>query len=365
MFRWILRLLLLPFSLLYGLAVRVRNLLFFLGILPERSFPIPIIAIGNLSAGGTGKTPLVEYMVSLLESDGFLPAVVSRGYKGSAKGVVILDDQKTAAEVGDEPYQIKAKYPDVPVVVSKSRVAAVRKIMQEMPRVDVVLLDDAYQHRYVKPGLNILTTPYSRPFTEDVLLPSGRLREPKRAKKRADLIVVTKSLVVLSPFELGRLKEVIQPEPHQTLYFSYLQYQHFVDAASPDRQFSVDAFENHKLVLFTGIADPSPLLKYLERKCNEVELVKFADHYAFDEKAYQQVYRTYENIYVSDKAVVTTEKDISRLVSLPVWQQFKQLPLYYVPVEVGFHQTEDAPHFDERILNYVRANQSNRPLQSG
>lgn len=350
---------------MYGLAVTMRNFLFFLGILRERSFPIPVISIGNLSVGGSGKTPLVEYMVSCMVGEGMLPVIVSRGYKGSAKGVVFLDNDQNAAEVGDEPYQIKAKFPDVPVVISKSRVEAIRQIMSELPQADVVILDDAFQHRYVRPGLNILTTPYSRPFTEDFLMPSGWLREPKWAKNRADVIVVTKSLVVLSPFELERKREEIQPKSYQSLYFSYLQYKHLIDARNPEQSFSIDDFENSRIVLFTGIAEPKPLFNYLERKCNEVQLVKFADHYAFGEKAYNKVSKVYSEIYVTDKAVVTTEKDISRLKSLPAWQQFQQLPIYYIPVEVGFHQTDETLTFDERILQYVRENQRNRPLHSG
>lgn len=357
--------LLLPFSLLYGLVVSLRNLFFFLGILPERKFDIPTIAVGNLSVGGTGKTPLVEYMVSLFLAEGITPAVIGRGYKGKATGVVVIGENHTASDVGDEPYQIKKKFKDVPVLVSRSRSAAIRKIMAEMPKVDVVILDDAFQHRYVKPGINILTTPYANPFTEDFLLPSGYLREPKWCKRRADLIVVTKSLTVLSPFELGRLKENLKPAPHQSLYFSYLKYHHMVDAKKPDDKFLMDDFEDYKLVLFTGIADPGPLLSYLERKCKAVELVKFADHEPFSEKAFRQVSKRYNEIYVTEKAVVTTEKDIRRLESLPSRQQFEQLPLYYVPIEVGFHQTNETINFDERIVNYVRANQRNRPLHSG
>lgn len=340
----------------------MRNFLFFLGLLPERQFEIPIVGVGNLSVGGSGKTPLIEYMVSTLQEDGLTPAVVSRGYKGTARGVTVLEDHHTAREVGDEPFQIKRKFPEAPVVVSKNRIAAIRKIMAEMPKVDVVLLDDSFQHRYVKPGLNLLTTPYSKPFTEDLLLPSGNLREPKRAKKRAHMIVVTKSLVVLSPFEIGRLKEELKPAPYQSLYFSYLQYQHFVSAKAPAERYAIEDFSEYKLVLFTGIADPGPLLTYLERKCKAVDLVKFADHEPFSTKAYNRVAQRFNDIYVSDKAVVTTEKDIRRLESLSVWQQFQQLPLYYLPVEIGFHQTEEEPQFDERIIQYVRANQRNRPL---
>ncbi len=350
---------------MYGLAVTMRNWMFFLGVLRERSFPIPIISIGNLSVGGSGKTPLVEYMVSCMVRDGMFPVIVSRGYKGSAHGVVFLDNDQNAAEVGDEPYQIKAKFPDVPVVTSKSRVDAIRQIMTEFPQADVVILDDAFQHRYVRPGLSILTTPYSLPFTEDFLMPSGWLREPKWAKNRADVIVVTKSLVVLSPFELERMREEIKPKSYQSLYFSYLQYQHLIDAKDPEKSFSIDDFENSRIVLFTGIAEPKPLYNYLERKCNEVQLVKFADHYAFGTKAYNRVSKIYSEIYVTDKALVTTEKDISRLKSLPAWQYFQQLPIYYVPVEVGFHQTDETLTFDERILQYVRENQRNRPLHYG
>lgn len=359
------RLLLLPFSLIYGLGVLLRNFLFFLGVLRERKFDIPTIGIGNLAVGGTGKTPLVEYMIATLQEDGLLPAVVSRGYKGSADGVVVLSENHTAQEVGDEPQQIKRKFPGIPVIVGKSRVAAIQRVEAEMPRVDVVLLDDAFQHRYVRPGLNILTTPYSRPFTEDWLLPSGNLREPPQARKRADLIVVTKSLVVLSPFELGRLKEKLRPWPHQSLYFSYLQYKQFVDARSPAEQYQIDDFANYKLILFTGIADPSPLVTYLERKCKAVDLVKFADHKVFTEKAYNLVAKRYTDTYVAEKAVVTTEKDIRRLESLPAWQHFQQQPLYYLPMEVAFHKNEEEPSFDERIIRYVRANQRNRPLHSG
>ena len=359
------RLLLLPFSLIYGLGVLLRNFLFFLGVLRERKFDIPTIGIGNLAVGGTGKTPLVEYMIATLQEDGLLPAVVSRGYKGSADGVVVLSENHTAQEVGDEPQQIKRKFPGIPVIVGKSRVAAIQRVEAEMPRVDVVLLDDAFQHRYVRPGLNILTTPYSRPFTEDWLLPSGNLREPPRARKRADLIVVTKSLVVLSPFELGRLKEKLRPWPYQSLYFSYLQYKQFVDARTPAEQDQIDDFANYKLILFTGIADPSPLVTYLERKCKAVDLVKFADHKVFTEKAYNLVAKRYTDTYVAEKAVVTTEKDIRRLESLPAWQHFQQLPLYYLPMEVAFHKNEEEPSFDERIIRYVRANQRNRPLHSG
>ncbi len=363
--KFLLRLILIPFSLLYGLAIRFRNLLFNIGILPERSFDIPIISIGNLSTGGTGKTPLAEYLIDLLQGENILPAIISRGYKRDKKGLVVVEQGHTASEIGDEPYQLKKKFPDVPVIVSKSRLKGVRKVVSEMPKVDVIILDDAYQHRYVKPGLNILTTQYSKPFSEDFLLPAGSLREPKTSKKRADMIVVTKSLTVLSPFEVGRLKEEIKPLNHQDLYFSYITYGDFINYNDPEKVYPVKAFEDYKLVLFTGIANPVPLKSYLERKCKALELIKFADHKTFTEKAYKKVAKRYKDIFVKEKAVVTTEKDARRLENLEIEKKFRQLPLYYLPIQTGFHETEETQNFDQSIINYVRKNQRNRPLHSG
>lgn len=360
----LLRIILLPFALLYGLIIRIRNLLFTIGILPQKSYGIPIISVGNLATGGTGKTPTVEYLAELLKAENFTPAIISRGYKRDTKGIIEVDERHTALNVGDEPFQLKQKFPDIPVIVGKSRTKAIEKINQEKPKVDVVLLDDAFQHRYVKPGLNILTTDYSTPFSEDFLLPAGNLREPKTSKKRADIIIATKSLTVLSPFEVSRLKEEIKPLPKQDLYFSYITYGDMVSFRDADQVFPVKEFEDYKLVLFTGIANPVPVKSFLERKCKALDLIKFADHRSFTEKDYQKVAKRYEDIFVAEKAVVTTEKDAKRLESLEVSAQFKQLPLYYLPIQIGFHETEDTQNFDERIIEYVRKNQRNRPLHS-
>lgn len=361
----LLRIILLPFALLYGFVLRFRNLLFNIGILPEKTFDIPVISIGNISTGGTGKTPLAEYLASILQEENFTPAIISRGYKREQKGLIIAGLQHTASDIGDEPFQLKQKFPDLTVIVSENRVKAVRKVINEMPRVDVVILDDAFQHRFIKPGLNILTTQYSKPFSEDWLLPAGTLREPKSSKKRADIIVATKSLVVLSPFEVGRLKEEIKPLRHQDLYFSYIAYGDMVDYHNPSNTYPVKDFEDYKLVLFTGIANPAPIQSYLERKCKAVDLIKFADHKSFSQMHYDKVAKRYKEIFVKTKAVVTTEKDAKRLQNTEIGKQFKQLPLYYLPMEIGFHQTEDTTNFDERIINYVRKNQRNRPLHSG
>ncbi len=344
--------------------MRFRNLLFNIGILPERKFDIPVIGIGNIATGGTGKTPLAEYLVRILQEENFTPVIISRGYKRQKKGLIIADQQHTARDIGDEPFQLKQKFPGLTVIVSENRVKAVRKVIKEMSRVDVVILDDAFQNRFIKPGLNILTTQYSRPFTDDWLLPAGNLREPKNSKKRADIIVATKSLVVLSPFEVGRLKEEIKPLKNQDLYFTYITYGDLVDFHNPSKTFPVKDFEEYKLVVFTGIANPVPLKSHLERKCKAVDLVKFADHKIFSQKDYRKVAKRYKDIFVKEKAVVTTEKDAKRLQDSEVAQQFKQLPLYYLPMEIGFHQTDDTTNFDKRIINYVRKNQRNRPLHS-
>lgn len=338
--------------------------MFNLGILPKRSFDIPVIGIGNLSTGGTGKTPLTEYLVSLLVEKEFKPVVLSRGYKRELKGYIVVNQDHTAKEVGDEPHQLKSKFPEVPVIVAKNRVKAIQKIQQEIPEVDVVVMDDAFQYRYVQPGLNILTTEYTNPFPEDHLLPAGNLREPKHQKKRANIIVVTKNLTVLSPFEEGRLKELIKPLEHQSLYFSYITYKDFIAFNDTSKRYPIKEFEDYKLVLFTGIANPIPLKSFLDRKCKAVELVKFADHRNFTEKDFQKVAQSYKDIFVKEKAVVTTEKDAKRLESLSIKKQFEELPLYYVPIEVGFHPTNEEQTFDEKVIQYVRSSQRNRPLHS-
>jgi tetraacyldisaccharide 4'-kinase len=361
----IFKILLSPFSLLYGLGVGLRNLFFNIGLLPQKKFDLPIISVGNLSVGGTGKTPMVEYLIDIIQEEGLKPAVISQGYKRKKGGYILMEDEHSAREVGDEPYQIKTKFPNTPVVVSKKRVSAIKKLLQQVPDIDVIILDDAFQYRYVKPGVNILLTEYSSPFPEDFLLPAGNLREPKPSKKRADIIIVTKSMKVLSPFEVGRLKEMIKPKAHQELYFSYINYQSFVDFNNPEATYDVKDFSDYKVVLFTGIANPLPLKAFLERRCKEVTVIKFGDHHQYNYKDYTKINERLKEIFINEKAVVTTEKDIKRIQSLDAKEYFKLFPLYYLPLQFEFHESEENQNFTNKIINYVRNNQKNRPINSG
>jgi tetraacyldisaccharide 4'-kinase len=214
-----LRYLLFPFSFLYGLGVRFRNWLFDKNIRKSVLFEVPVIGIGNLSAGGTGKTPMAEYVLQLLLQNGYKPAMLSRGYKRQSKGYQVVKPYSSAAHVGDEPYQVKKKMPEVVVAVCEDRPTGIKKIKEDHGDVNVIVLDDSYQHRSVKPGFNILLTDYNKPFYEDLLLPAGMLREPRSSKERANVIIVTKSPVQIGMEEKNQMREKLKPEINQEVYF--------------------------------------------------------------------------------------------------------------------------------------------------
>lgn len=325
------------------------------GILQSRDFNIPIIGIGNLSTGGTGKTPLVEYVLKLLYQNDIKVAVLSRGYKRTTKGFIKVSDQ-SAQEVGDEPYMISKKYPFASVFVCENRVHGINQILEENVA-EVIILDDSFQHRQVKPGLNILLTAYSRPFTDDWLLPSGNLRDLKSSKRRADVIVITKSPKILSPFEIDRLKSLIKPQKSQDFYFSYIAYHKLRSYKNPVQPVPLSDFKNNKVVLFTGIANSQSIEQYLKRKCKEVKLLKFPDHHEYKPKDLKKIENLINFHLLGDTIAITTEKDIRRIETSELANQFKELPLFYLPIEFLFHAPEnDGIDFDDKILNYVRPN---------
>lgn len=353
----IFKILLLPFSLLYGIVVSIKNFFYRTGVLKSVEFDFPVIGVGNLSVGGTGKTPMVEYLIRLLRENGYQPGVISRGYKRKGNGFLLLTGREECKEAGDEPFQIKQKFPEVAVAVCKNRAAGIQKLI-ESSDIDVVIMDDAFQHRKVKPGLNMLLTQYSRPFNEDFLLPSGRLREPKSCKNRADLIVMTKSYRILSPFEVGRIKESIKPKTRQEIYFSYIAYHPPVSMNDPEKKLSLKVLEDYQVVLFTGIGNPAPLENYLNRKCKEIRLIKFADHHWYTRKDYKKVAKVFDKIFIKERAVLTTEKDARRIQCSKAMKYFQKLPIYYLPIDFIFHQkNRNKKQFDQRILDYVGKDQ--------
>lgn len=351
---------LLPFSLLYAFATAVRNKLFDWNILKQRGFEIPIISVGNLSAGGTGKTPQVEYLINLLIND-YKVAILSRGYKRTTKGFMIASGETSASEIGDEPFQIYRKFPDITVAVDEKRVHGINKLINLDDKPNVILLDDAFQHRYVKPGLSILLTDYHNLYTKDFPLPSGRLRECRKDARRADIIIVTKSSKILSPIVRKDIEGKIKPKNHQELFFSYIKYGNFISLTGEVLKAKKIFFSS--ILLVTGIANTYPLEEYLGKFCNDIEIMKFPDHHSYTEKDVLKIIETFENIVRKNKIIVTTEKDAMRLIHPDIINHLISLPVYYIPIESELHK-QNKVKFNNLILNYVRKNSGNRKVHS-
>jgi tetraacyldisaccharide 4'-kinase len=343
------RFILYPLSLLYGLVVWIRNKLFDWVLLPSVSYSLPVIGVGNLSTGGTGKTPHVEYLVRLLGTR-YRLAVLSRGYKRRSRGLYVVTEESTASQAGDEPLQVKRKFPKVLVVVHESRKKGMAWIMKNHPEVQVVLLDDAFQHRHVRPGLNLLLTEYYHPFFRNVLLPSGTLREPKSSVKRADALIVTKTPEVFSPLDRRFLLESLVPRYKGPILFSTLTYSrwHPVQPGKPPLQES----SLKTIFLFTGIANAAALEEHLKTLCQELLVDRFPDHHPFSRSDLKAIRKKYEESISQSKILLTTEKDYMRLRQESLLEVLSGLPVYYVPVEVSFHDP-DREVFDTLVGAFV------------
>ena len=345
-----LKIILSPFPLLYGLIVMLRNIMFDLHILPQKSFKIPIIGVGNLNVGGSGKTPHVEYLLRLLNSKNNI-ATLSRGYGRKTSGFFLATDNSKVEEIGDEPLQMKKKYKDIIVSVDEKRSRGVKNLMQKFPALKVILLDDAFQHRYVKSGVNILLTDYYHLYSNDMMLPSGRLREFKSGAKRADIIIVTKAPAIFSPIERRRIIEELKPKPSQAVYFSYVKYGNFVSLID-NKEIKLES-KPYNILLISGIANTIAFEEYLKRQCEELLLNKFPDHYQFTTKDVENLRKTFVDLFPKNKIIVTTEKDAMRLKQPAFLEILKDLPIYYIPIEIEFHN-EDKKEFDNQILTFVK-----------
>uniref|UniRef100_UPI0032165183 tetraacyldisaccharide 4'-kinase n=1 Tax=uncultured Draconibacterium sp. TaxID=1573823 RepID=UPI0032165183 len=358
-----LKIILYPLSLLYGFAVYLRNRAYDLNILKSTEFDVPVISIGNITVGGTGKTPHAEYLVSLLKEN-YEVATLSRGYKRKTKGFRLVETDSTAVEVGDEPLQIKNKYPEVTVSVCENRVDGVERLlsadMEKSP--DVVLLDDAFQHRRITPGLNILLIDYNRQIKEDHLLPLGRLRESVHQMRRANIIIFTKCPDEVTPIMRRILGNDVGLLPYQKLYFTKLEYDKIspVFGAKP----LAEPFYNEKsygVLLVTGIASPKLMEKYLTRYSKTIETLTFPDHYNYSAEDIQTIMNKFASVKAEKKIIITTEKDAMRFKdNSGLTDEFKEA-LYYLPVQVNFLD-EEKKSFNQKILNYVGENKSNREL---
>ena len=361
----IFRILLFPISILYGCIVFLRNKLYDWGVFSSKSFPIPIISVGNLTVGGTGKTPHIEYLIRLLKSE-FYCATLSRGYGRKTKGYILSDTQSTVEEIGDEPLQFKKKFNGIRVAVDENRVRGIQSILKEHPSLQTILLDDAFQHRAVKPGLSIVLTDFSKLFLYDHTVPTGSLREFKKGIHRADIIIVTKCPEILLPIERKRLLNEINPLPHQHVFFSYIRYGDLIpvsgEAKNPlSKEFYFD--RNFSIALLTGIANTKPLEFYLKDKVKNITHIKYADHHRFTKADIGSIQNIFNNIASTNKIILTTEKDAMRLKSPEYAEIIKNIPLFYIPIEIEFHN-KDKSEFNEQILHYVRTNKKHSSIHS-
>ena len=338
------RLFLLPIAFFYGIVVFIRNMFFDFGVFSSKEYSVPIISVGNLCTGGSGKSPLVEYILNLIHNRDKV-AVLSRGYGRDSRGFKWVSEKSFVKEVGDEPLQIVRKFPEVRVAVSESRNKGIQHIIDE--ECDLILLDDAFQHRWVKPGLNILLTTYDNLFIKDYLIPFGNLRESKNNFKRADVIVVTKTPYPLLPLDEYRLKEQLSPFFHQKLCYSYLKYLLPIDMFSGDDV----SFKGKKVVLLTAIASAHNFRDYVSSQSNIVRHFEFKDHYNFKKKDIKKIIDYFNKIDSEEKLILTTEKDATRLAIFENY--FKGITLAYMPIEVKF---QGKTNFNELILKYVKQN---------
>lgn len=349
-----------PFSLVYGMITAFRNCLFNWGIIEQQEFDVPLICVGNLAVGGTGKTPHVEFLIRCL-SQKYKVAVLSRGYKRKTFGFVLADEHSTHHTIGDEPFQMKQKFQDIIIAVDANRRRGIQLLIDKY-QPDVILLDDAFQHRHVKPGLSILLTDYNNLFVKDHMLPYGKLRESSRNKKRADIVIVSKCPDEIKPIDFLVVKKDLDLSAYQELYFSGFEYEALkpVFAQSiqhPIKQQDVQEL-NASILLVTGIVSPFQLEQYLMDFTQNIISIAYPDHHSFSQKDIATIALTFEKIKTENKIIVVTEKDAARLVNMNLPEELKKA-LYSIGIKVKMLQ-EKEQELTEKIINYVRKNKRNR-----
>lgn len=352
---------LLPLSWLYGIGVRIRNWMFDIGLRKSRSFDIPLISVGNLTVGGSGKTPHVEYLVRLLK-DKVKVAVLSRGYKRKSKGYVIAGKETKMQDIGDEPYQMKNKFPDIYVAVDKNRCHGIDELTgnKETSDTDVILLDDAFQHRHVKPGINILLVDYHRLIIYDKLLPAGRLREPLSGKNRADIVIVTKCPNDMKPMDFRVIMRAMNLYPYQKLFFTTLKYGDLIPAYCGEKRKLESISKDDNILLLTGIASPEQMVTDLQPYTRNIVQMNFPDHHQFTPKDIEKINEEFAGM-PSPKIIITTEKDNTRLFGMKGLSDEVRHGMFILPVEVRF-MLEQEEMFNENIIGYVRKNSRNSIL---
>ena len=337
-----------PISLLYHIALKIRHKLYDWRILKKTRFEKPVICVGNLCLGGSGKTPTVEYLINILR-DKYKVATLSRGYGRKTKGLQLADNHSTYETIGDEPLQYFLKFPGILVAVDEDRVDGTSKLLSFPHRAEVVLLDDAFQHRPIIAGLSILLTEYQHLYCDDFLFPAGTLRDIKSAAKRAQIIVVSKSPKTLDEAEKQQIIRKLKPTKEQKVFFSYLEYAPLLPLNEKAK--SVSGQSADSVLAFCGIAKPKPFVEELKKQHKTVDFLHFADHHAYNKDDLDSVLQRFGQLDGNQKIIVTTEKDAARLANSPYFCRFETAPLFALPVGVRFHEEEK---FNEEILEYVR-----------
>ena len=341
------RYLLFPLSFIYGSITAIRNLLFDYGIFKSQSYTIPIICIGNLSLGGTGKTPHTQYLLDLLKNN-YKVAVLSRGYGRKNSNLQFVEITSNAFEVGDEPLQLKQNNPECLVVVEKNRNKGVKKILNDFPETEVILLDDGYQHRWIKAGFNIIITPFSSPYYKDYLMPVGKLRESKKGVSRANAVIFSKTPENTNPTLKKGMLERLHLFAHQEAYFSGIEYHRF---KCINNNTELEENNPYSITLVSGIANANPLIKYLEEKGHSINHLKYSDHHNYSSNDIDTILAEYNADKSIKKLILTTEKDATKLKQfLP---HFKDVNFYYIPIEIKIDQSKK---FKNQILDYVEKN---------
>lgn len=354
---------LLPFSFLYAIAINIRNLLYDKGKIVSQSYPLPIIGIGNLTTGGSGKTPHVEYLIRLLKNE-FRIATVSRGYGRKSKGFIFAEPPSNTHLIGDEPLLYLTKFKNIMVTVAEERTEAIQNLLKRENPPQVILMDDVFQHRKVIPGLNILLIEYDLLFKKDYLLPAGNLREPMSSAKRADVIIISKSPSILAPIERKNILEQLAVGTRQEVYFSFIKYDELIKLIGQQEglQIGTDYYmqKRFSMLMISGIANPSGMIEYLRRHTDNLEMLIFPDHHEFTVEDIQKIQQTFDNIANPNKIIVTTEKDAMRFKNPGIATWIQKLPIFFLPIKVSFHNDEEK--FNQLILDYVRKNQTNNRI---
>jgi tetraacyldisaccharide 4'-kinase len=343
-----------PFAVIYGIITSLRNLLYDWKFLKSKSVDVHTICVGNLAVGGTGKTPHVEYLINILQND-YKIAILSRGYKRKTSGFIQATNTSTAFDIGDEPLQYKTKNPQLEVCVDANRVNGIKKILEFPEPPKVVILDDAFQHRALNCELKIVISEYNNLYLNDCMMPAGYLRESKKGIERADIIIISKTPDKTTAIDIRNVIKDLKPLAHQQLFFTWLKYGELKGFQNPaDTIDTLDDLFRYRIVAFTGIGNPKPMITYLKEYASDVIHIQFPDHHSFTIQDIADVRAQLDAIEGGNKIVVTTEKDAMRLRGTDLQDIANTLPLYVLPIEVDFK--DKTQEFNDTIINYVRTN---------